>query len=409
MVPLFAAGISHHEVDAEAVAHLGQHTGEIVDRLLAADTGVRGVVALATCNRFELYLDVDGFHSAVDHTMAAVLGAVDDPAIREAFVVYAGQGVVEHLFEVACGLDSMVVGEVEIVGQVRTALAEAESSVTPPLRRLFQHALTTSKAVVTETGLGAAGRSLAAVGLDIAGIDDWGAAEVLLIGTGSYARVVAADLTRRGCTRVGVYSRSGQAHRFAANHQVIPVEPDGLADALRAADLVVCCSGTGDAVLSAELLDAVTRDPARILPVVDLSGGADVDPHCEALPGVDLVTLDRIGGVVPLEHSMALLQARETVTRAVAAYLHVEDGRMATPAVTAMRSHVQGIIDREIEQAAARHSPETAEAIARSLQRVSNSLLHAPSVRAADLARSGDLDDYRRALKTLFGIVVDAP
>ncbi|MDQ7991338.1 MAG: glutamyl-tRNA reductase [Propionicimonas sp.] len=407
-MPLFAAGVSHHEVGAEAVASLARYTDEITERLLAAGTGVRGVVPLATCNRFELYLDVDGFHSAVDHTMAAVIEAVDDPGVRDAFVVYAGQGVVEHLFEVASGLDSMVVGEVEIVGQVRTALAEAESSVTPPLRRLFQHALTTSKAVVTGTGLGAAGRSLASVGLDLAGVEDWAAARVVLVGTGNYARVVVADLSRRGCSRIGVFSRSGQAEQFATSHPVGAVAAGHLADALHAADLVVCCSGTGEAILTPELFAEASRDPGRTLPVVDLSGGADVAPGCDDLPGVDLVTLDRIGEVVPLEQSMALIEARETVTRAVAAYLHVEEGRMATPAVTAIRSHVQDIIDREIEQATARYSPETAEAIARSLRRVSNSLLHAPSVRAADLARSGDLDDYRRALKTLFGIVVDA-
>jgi len=407
VVPLFAAGISHHEVAADTLAGLARHTGEIVERLLTGG-GVRGVIPLATCNRFELYLDVEGFHSAVDLTLAAVLAAVDDPAARDAFVVYAGQGVVEHLFEVACGLDSMVIGEVEIVGQVRTALAEAEGSVTPPLRRLFQHALTTSKAVVTETGLGAAGRSLASVGLDLAGIDDFAVAEVIVVGTGSYARVVVADLQRRGATRIAVYSRSGQAERFAATHPVTAIASDGLADALRTAALVVCCSGTGEPVLTAELMETARQRLDGTLPVIDLSGGADVDPACEALPTLDLVTLDRIGGLVPLDQSIAVLSARETVTRAVATYLHVEEGRMATPAVTAMRSHVQSIIDREIEQAAARHSPETAEAIARSLRRVSNSLLHAPSVRAADLARNGDLDDYRRALKTLFGIVVDS-
>jgi len=406
-VPLFAAGISHHEVAADTLAGLARHTGEIVERLLGGG-GVRGVVPLATCNRFELYLDVEGFHSAVDHTMAAVLAAVDDPAAADAFVVYAGQGVVEHLFEVACGLDSMVVGEVEIVGQVRTALAQAEGSVTPPLRRLFQHALTTSKAVVTEAGLGAAGRSLASVGLDLAGIDDFAAARVVVVGTGSYARVVVADLVRRGAARIGVYSRSGQAERFAGSHPVRAIAGDGLADALREADLVVCCSGTGGPVLTPDMLQAVSRGPDRRLPVIDLSGGADVDPGCESLPMLDVVTLDRIGALVPLEQSIAVLRAQETVGRAVATYLHVEEGRTASPAVTAMRSHVQAIIDREIEQATARHSPETAEAIARSLRRVSNSLLHAPSVRAADLARTGDLDDYRRALKTLFGIVVDA-
>lgn len=408
-VPLFAAGISHHQVDAEAVATLTRHTDEIVSRLLVADSGVSGVVVLATCNRFELYLDVDGFHAAVDHTMAAVGRAVPDPALVDAFVVFAGQGVVEHLFEVASGLDSMVVGEVEIVGQVRDALAAADSHLTPTLRRLFQHALTTSKAVVARTGIGAAGRSLASVGIDLAEprLPGWPASRAVVIGTGAYARVVVADLERRGCTRIAVHSRSRQAEKFAASHPVEALTEATVAPALAAADLVVCCSGTGEAVLTPALLPPARE--GRIVAVVDLSGGNDLDAGVEDLPGVDLITLDRIGAVVPLEHSAALLAARDLVAHSVAAYLHVEEGRTATPAVTAIRSHVSRIIEQEIEAAAARHSPETAEAIARSLRRVSNSLLHAPSVRAAELARSGDLDDYRRALHTLFGIVVDTP
>jgi glutamyl-tRNA reductase len=404
---LFAAGISHHQVDAEAVATLTRHTDEIVARLLQPGTGVSGVVALTTCNRFELFLDVDGFHAAVDHTMAAVGRAVPDPALVDAFVVFAGQGVVEHLFEVASGLDSMVVGEVEIVGQVRDALADADSHLTPTLRRLFQHALTTSKAVVARTGLGAAGRSLASVGLDLAEprLPDWSATRTVLVGTGSYARVVLADLERRGATSISVHSSSGQADRFAETHRVAPLPDGGLVAAIAGADLVVCCSGTGDAVLTADVLPPA-RD-GRLLTVLDLSGGTDIDPLVEQHPGIDLITLDRIGAVVPLEHSAAMLAARDLVSHSVAAYLHVEEGRTATPAVTAIRSHVSLIIEQEIEAAAARYSPETADAIARSLRRVSNSLLHAPSVRAAELARTGDLDDYRRALHTLFGIVVE--
>lgn len=409
-MPLFAAGISHHHVSADVIGALGQRNSEIVSRLRAAE-GVRGVVSLATCNRYELYLDMDGFHAAVGQAAAAIGSAAGELAglVQDSLVIYADQGVVEHLFEVASGLDSMVVGEVEIIGQVRESLAEADEHLSPVLRRLFQHALTTSKAVTSHTDLGTAGRSLASIGLDLAEgrIPDWSAAKVLVVGTGNYARVVLADLARRGCRSIQIHSRSGQGEGFAAAHDVAEVGADDLPAAVATADLVACCSGNGEPLLTAESLTATGR--RNLLPLVDLSAGTDVAKDVEGLAWVDLITLDRIGAVAPVEYTAALLQARDLVTRAVTAYLHVEEGRTAAPAVTAIRSHVSRIIEQEITDAAARHSPETAEAIARSLRRVSNSLLHAPSVRAAELARTGGLEDYSRALHTLFGIEVDVP
>lgn len=411
-MPLFAAGVSHHHVASDAVGQLAHRADEVAARLLASSDVVAGVAVLATCNRFEIYLDVAGFHSAVETTLAAVRDTVAelDPEVLDAFVVYAGQGVVEHLFEVACGLDSMVVGEAEVAGQVRSALSRADATASPPLRRLFQDALTTSKAVTSRTGLSSAGRSIASVGLDIAGerLGSWADARVLLIGTGAYARVVVADLARRGCTDILVYSPTGQAERFAATHPVEPVSASGLVDALTRADAVIACSGHGPAVLTADLVAEARRGREPVLAVVDLSAASDVAVEVEALAEVDVITLDRIGDQVPSEQGDAVLDARDIVRRAVATYLHLEEGRMAVPAVTAIRAHVSQIIEREIELAQDHHSPEVAAAIARSLRRVSNSLLHAPSVRAAELARSGELDDYRRALHTLFGIVVEA-
>lgn len=410
-VPVFAAGVSHHHVASDAVAALSRHADDVISHVLASE-GVAGVAVLATCNRFEVYLDASRFHGAVDLIMDAVREAAPDldTDVFDAFVVYAGQGAVEHLFEVACGLDSMVMGEVEVAGQVREALVRADRTASAPLRRLFQDALTTSKAVTSRTGLGAAGRSIASVGLDIAStrIGTWEDARVVVVGTGSYARVVVADLTRRGCRTIRVYSRSGQAERFAQSHPVEVVPSGRLPEALTWADAVITCSGTGPAVLTTDLIAEARRRRDDILTIIDLTASSDVAAEAELLAEVDVISLDRIGEQVPAEQSAAVLDARDIVNRAVATYLHLEEGRMAVPAVTAMRSHVAQIIEREIDNANAQHSPEVAEAVARSLRRVSNALLHAPSVRAAELARSGELDDYRRALHTLFGIVVEA-
>lgn len=413
-VPITAVGLSHHLASLDELAVLAAAAERTV-AALDERSEVSGFVLLSTCNRFELYFDAPLFHGSVEAVLDTIADALppDRAGLPGQFEVHAGQLAVQHLLEVAAGLDAMVVGEDEILGQVRDALAAADAHTTPALRRLFHAALTTGKAVSSQTDLGSAGRSIAAVGLDLVERRHFPVAgrRALLIGTGSYARVVTATLLRLGCTDLGVYSRSGRAAKFAATHPVTAVGADGLADAIAAADLVVSCSGNdhnGDPVLTASLLAQARSQAPTLLPVLDLSLSGDVDPAATDLVGVDVIDLDEVGANAPAEHTAAVLQARDLVTRGVDTYLHLESGRAATPAVTAMRAHVSQFIEREIEAAARRHDPQTAAAVAHSLRRVSNALLHTPSLRAAELARAGGLDDYQHALHTLFGIDVQA-
>jgi glutamyl-tRNA reductase len=412
-VPIAALGLSHHLVTLDELSALTGAT-QSVGQALEAAPEVGGYVLLSTCNRFEIYFDAPLFHPSVE----AVLRIIGEslPAGRsellDQFEVHAGQMAVQHLLEVAAGLDAMVVGEAEILGQVRDALASAETHNTPALRRLFHAALTTGKAVSSQTDLGATGRSIAAVGLALVEQRHFPLAgrRVLLMGTGSYARVVTANLRRLGCEDLAVYSRSGRAERFAATHPVEPISSDALLPALAEADLVVTCSGQDHTtpILTTALLASARGGESALLPVLDLSLSGDVAADAAELVGVDLIDLDEIGAHAPAEQSAAVIAARDLVTRGVDTYQHLESGREATPAVTAMRSHVSQFIEREIESAARRYDADTAAAVARSLRRVSNALLHTPSLRAAELARAGDLADYQRALQTLFGIEVEA-
>ncbi|MEI2730614.1 MAG: glutamyl-tRNA reductase [Dermatophilaceae bacterium] len=377
----------------------------------AQGTGIAGHVLLATCNRFELYLDSPSFHGGVERALAAVRESLPDrPGIIDAMQVHAGDSVAEHLFSVACGLDSMVVGEAQIAGQVRAALATAQDTATPALRRLFQDALQTAKAVTKHTDLGSSGRSLASVGLDLVEQHHGPVRgqRVLVVGTGDFAGVVVAELARRDARTIDVHSRTGRAQEFALTHPAVtPVPPGGLAEALTRADVLVLCSRPGAQPLDAATLARARADARQVLPVLDLSMSGELTPEAADLVHVDVLTLDEIGAHAPHEHASALVAAQDLVERGVAAYLHLEEGRTAAPAVTAMRSYVSRIIAREAELATRRYPPETADAIARSLRRVSGALLHTPSVRAAELAREGELDDYLHALNTLFGIVVD--
>lgn len=333
-MPLVVIGASHHTVGLDELAALTP-LGVTARARLADHPAVAGVLVLATCNRFEVYLDAIEFHPAVEATLTTLAELADDRGARvvDDLQVRVGQGAVLHALTVACGLDSMVVGEAEIAGQVRAAVAQHDEYLSPTLRRLFQHTLATSKAVTARTQLGAAGRSVASVGLDVVEARH-GALDrrrVLLIGTGAYARIVTAELARRGAHDVWVHSPSGRAEVFAAGHAVRAVDPGGLADALARAELVVACSGGSAPVLDEELLCEARFGAQAALPVVDLSLGRDVSSAAALLPGIDLVDLETIGEHAPGEAATAILAAQDIVARAVEAYVHVEGGRGGRP------------------------------------------------------------------------------
>lgn len=389
-----AAGVSHHRVSAETIAALSGRADEILHRLTAPGTGIAGVLPVVTCNRVEFHLEaIDG--PLATRTATAAFAAVQpDASVADALTIRSGTDAVRRLFEVAAGLDSLVVGEDQIAGQVRHGLRVAETTLTPALRRLGEAALGTAKAVAGRTGLGTVGRSIAAVGLDRAGIADWGRASVLVLGTGSYARVVVAELHRRGCTRIAIHSGSSRrAERFAATHPVSIVTdlPEALADS----DLVVACSG------NRRLIDARTLDGHRPV-IVDLSGGTDVDPAVRDL-GVELLTMDQLAGQMPALDNAVLAQAHALVEQSVADFLADQRGREAAGTITALRGRVDELVEAELAWAAGRHSAETQQAIERSLRRFAQAVLHQPSARAAASARAGELEDYRHALATVFG------
>jgi glutamyl-tRNA reductase len=402
-MPLLVVGVSHHAASSDELSLLGACCTQVRTGLSTEDV-VSGSLVLATCNRFEVYVDATRFHDAVDAVTALVSRCVG-AHIGDQMEVRVGDDAVRHAMAVCAGLDSMVVGEAEIAGQVRAAMAGAD--LTPRLRRLFQHSLTTSKAVASGTALGEAGRSLASVALDLveARHGPLAGRQVLLIGTGSYARIVVGDLVRRAVSSVVVHSPSGRAARFAQTHDVAALDGGQLPQALAAAHLVISCSGGAAPVL--ERGDLELRDGATCLPIVDLSPARDVADDVRTLPGVDLLDLDEIGRHVPQAASDALSKAWAIVNRGVAAFGHMECGRAADPAVVAMRTHIARIIEAELENVSRRYPTDVAEAVARSLRRVSNALLHTPSIRAHELARTGELDDYRKAMSTLFGIDVD--
>ena len=296
-------------------------------------TPAAGAVVLATCNRVELYVEAADAHEAaarVERVVADAAGLAAEDVAR-ALTRREGAAAARHLLRVAAGLESMVVGEREIAGQVRRAAVRARElgTSTPALDLLFEHASRTSRRVEAATGLGAVGRSVVGVGLDLAGasLPPWRQVRAVLVGTGSYAGAAFAALRARGVADVGVHSRSGRAEDFASARGAVALDDDGLVGALADADLVVSCSGRVGHVLDAAVVasareratDRAERlahepDPAaRPLVILDLALRRDVEAAVGDVDGVLLLDLATIGAHAPAVGSEPVARAEALV------------------------------------------------------------------------------------------------
>jgi len=401
---------SHHDLDLAVLERLSTGSRAVGREIVTASDSIAGAVVLATCNRFEVYLDVadadasDTARAAAAATVAACSG-YPPQRVADALAPATGSRVVEHLFAVASGLESMVVGEREIAGQVRRALTAArrDGTTTSDLEALFQAASRTSRAVEAGTGLGAAGRSVVGVALDLVeeGLPAWPDVRCLLIGTGSYAGASLAALKARGCRDVLVYSASGRAGQFAAQRGVTAATDD-LAASLAGVDLVVACSGASGAVLDVDALirsrSAEASLGARPLAVLDLALRHDVDPAVGELPGVRLVSLTTVAESAPDGHSATVACARALVAEQAAVFERDLRTRQWNPPVVAERRRVL-----EDLAGAAGGLPERE---ARALRRSVRSALHGPTVRAREAARAGDVAAYAAALAELAAVAV---
>ncbi|MFE9232485.1 glutamyl-tRNA reductase [Cellulosimicrobium funkei] len=425
---LLSLTASHHELDLDALERLSTGAHSIGGSAVAACDVITGAVVLATCNRFELYLDVDapldgtGVQHATEHVarMVADASGVEVAEALASFRTRAGTEVAEHLFAVASGLDSMVVGEREIAGQVKRALetAHADGVTSSTLELLFQTASRTSKKVSTQTTLGGAGRSVVALGLDLAAAElpPWPQVRAVLIGTGSYAGASLAALRALGCDDVRVYSQSGRAEEFAAARGVEAVTD--LVAALEDADLVVSCSGARGRAIAADaarpgserreqaiehVLDAAAvvrareraavragdEPVARPTVVLDLALHRDVDPRVADVEGVLLYDLATLAAHSPSIASELVTQARTIVDEATRAFEETRLGRAADTAVVALLADAERRVALEVADVVALREadgdpvePDEADEIARGVRRRVHADLHRAIVAA---------------------------
>lgn len=251
---------SHKHADFDVLERLAAADAQALPALMTERPSVAGAVVVSTCNRFEAYLDVAG--SAPESEARAALQTALDAAgagigTDDAQALH-GEDAAAHLFAVASGLESVVVGEGEIAGQVRRSLAAAQraGTTTADLERLFQRSIETQRGVKRRTGLGEQGRSIVRLALDLASdrIHDWSTARVLLVGTGRFAAASLAALRDRGVQDIEVWSPSGRGTRFARSHGIPAVDGRDAPLAIAGADVVVTCTTSSEHVVDAALI-----------------------------------------------------------------------------------------------------------------------------------------------------------
>ncbi|MDT9692388.1 glutamyl-tRNA reductase [Streptomyces sp. P9(2023)] len=425
---LLVVGLSHRSAPVSVLerASLAADTqAKLLQDTLAAEPAAEGAV-LATCNRIELYADVDKFHAGVAElsTLLAQHSGVGLEELTPYLYVHYEDRAVHHLFSVACGLDSMVVGEGQILGQIKDALALGQDLHTAGrlLNDLFQQALRVGKRAHSETGIDRAGQSLVTFGLqqvaDGADVDAWAKGKrALVIGAGSMSSLAAATLARVGVSEIVIANRTApRAERLVQ----ILTEPGGTGVAARAvemvavgdeltrADIVVSCTGATGLVLTGEAVETAMAGRTAPLALLDLAMPRDIDAAAHRMPGVRLVDIESLAEAsadAPMAADVD--QVRSIVSDEVAAFGAAQRAAHITPTVVALRTMAADVVAGEVARLEGRlpglDDKQRAE-ITQTVRRVVDKLLHAPTVRVKQLASEPGGAGYADALRTLFDL-----
>lgn len=459
---LLVVGLSHRSAPVsvlERAALVGDAQAKLVQDTLAAEPATEAAV-LATCNRIELYADVDKFHAGVAElsTLLAQHTGVGLDELTPYLYVHYEDRAVHHLFSVACGLDSMVVGEGQILGQIKDALALGQELHTAGrlLNDLFQQALRVGKRAHSETGIDRAGQSLVTFGLEQlaqgAPVAEWARGKrALVIGAGSMSSLAAATLARAGVAELVIANRTLEralrlaeslVQQHAATPAAIPAEGaetlreplvaravprDRVSAELPHADIVVSCTGATGLVLTAAELRTALAQRATCPPgahragtdvsLLDLAMPRDIDAAAHRIEGLYLVDIESLAEAVaepsgaPGSSAGAMAadvdKVRTIVSAEVAAFGAAQRAAHITPTVVALRTMAADVVASEIARLDGRLpdlDDKQRSEITQTVRRVVDKLLHAPTVRVKQLASTPGGAGYADALRELFDL-----
>jgi glutamyl-tRNA reductase len=402
-------GISHRSADISVLERVALDPDTATKLAVAVQRtpAVTESAVLATCNRTEVYATVERFHAGMEEVTGILSDLTGVPLLdlAEHLYVHFEEGAVSHLFQVAVGLDSMVVGESQILGQVKETLRVGQDleTIGTGLNALFQHALRTGKRARAETGIDSAGRSVVSAGLEAVG--GFEGRHALVVGAGSMASLATQTLLAGGAAQVTIANRNldravALAERVGGTAIPLASVPDALAEA----DLVVSCTGARGVVLTEEMVR--TAGAGRPFGVLDVALPRDVDPAAGQLPGVTLVTLADLAGTTGgSEHDIQ--EVRRIVGEETGAFEATRRAASVTPTVVALRAMASSLVDAELARLD-RKLPGLGEAqraeVARTIHRVVDKVLHAPTVRVKELAADPGGPTYADALRQLFAL-----
>ena len=412
-------GVSHRTAPAEVLEKLAVPSAERGSLLaqLHAVPGIDEVAVLSTCNRVEVYAAASGPVGQVTRAVADLMaerGRVRAGEILRLARILVGGAAAEHVFSVACGLDSMAVGEDQIVAQIKDAARAARAAETtgPVISGLIDAALRASKRARTQTTISTEGISLARAGLDLAAghLGGLAARHAVVLGTGSMGKLAARLLREAGVGRLGVASRSpARAADVAKAVRGRPLAASDVPAALADTDILVTATGPAVPVMRAGQLRAA-REPAdgRPLFVLDLGMPPNVEPAVGRLAGVTLVDLAALGRhLASLDVPGQIPQVRAIVAAEAAAYMDRQDQAAAAPVIAAMHAQIRQLADAELARLHDRlpelSEQQRAETTA-TVHRILRKVLHRPTVRAKEFSAGPQGPLYLEALRQLFDL-----
>jgi glutamyl-tRNA reductase len=433
-VPVFVVGANFRSAPLELLERLAidhEHRPKALAGLFDLEH-VHEAVVVSTCNRVEIYTAISRFHGAAGDVrrFLADLHGLRLEEFADHLYDYYEERAVQHLFGVAAGIDSMVVGEAQILGQIREAFqaAQAERSVGAVLSALFTRAIKVGRRARSETAIGAGMASTVTVGLRVATgqLGDLAGRRVLLVGAGSLARLAGRALREAGVGELVVANRTmatGAALARDLGGRAVPL--DRVADELALADLAVAASaGSTPTVGAATVADALARRDRRgevpgtpggspggsgPLVLLDLGVPRDVEPGVRGLPGVVLADLDALRAVLETDEEprREVERVRSLIARETGAFMGGQREARLNPTIRVLRARAEQVRQQELAKASARlaglddRQRAAVEAVTRGLV---NKLLHDPMVRGKALAARPDGDLYVAALRELYGL-----
>ncbi|HEX7046634.1 MAG TPA: glutamyl-tRNA reductase [Gammaproteobacteria bacterium] len=415
-MPFFILGINHQTAPVDIREKLAFNREQLPEALhaLAGVPELEEAVLLSTCNRTEIYCAIDGASPAAVLDWLAAARANDDPAVRERFYAHEERDVVRHVLRVACGLDSLVVGEPQIFGQLKQAYddANAAGTVGPVLHRLFQYAFQVAKQVRTETAIGANAVSVAYAAVSLARqiFGDLTKSTALLIGAGETIELTAQYLSDRKLGRLVVANRTvARAQELAAKHRGYAIALNEIPAHLGEADIVISSTASAEPVLTHAMVKTAFKG-RRHKPVfmVDIAVPRDIEAAVGELSDIYLYTVDDLQHVIEenrASRAQAARDAEEIIDARAQMFVEQLQSLDAVPVIRDMRVIGETERDRALEQArrmlAAGQSPE--EVMNWLANTLANRLLHRPTAGLRQAALDGDTEVVKAA-RALFGL-----